>query len=50
MLVVRVDGVATREAAEALNRIELSIARDKLPKTDDEDEFLFADLIGCTVQ
>ena len=49
MLVVRVDGVATREAAEALNRVELFIARDKLPPTEDEDEFLLADLIGCAV-
>jgi len=49
MLVVRVDGVATREAAETLNRVELFIARDKLPATEDEDEFLLADLIGCAV-
>jgi 16S rRNA processing protein RimM len=49
MLVVRVDGVATREAAEALNRIELYLPREKLPQADDEDEFLLADLIGCAV-
>lgn len=51
MLVVRVDGVATREAAEALNRIELFIPRERLPKTEAaDDEFLLADLIGCAVR
>src|SRR4029079_2052959 len=38
-------GVASREDAERLNGIELYIARDKLPETD-EDEYYHADLIG----
>ncbi len=49
MLVVRVDGVATREAAEALNRVGLYIERDRLPQPQQEDEFFHADLIGLKV-
>ena len=44
-LVATIKGVATREDAERLNGIELYIARDKLPATD-EDEYYHADLIG----
>jgi 16S rRNA processing protein RimM len=44
-LVVTLKGVATREEAERLNGIELYIAREKLPDTD-EDEYYHADLIG----
>ncbi|MBR1154148.1 ribosome maturation factor RimM [Bradyrhizobium sp. JYMT SZCCT0428] len=44
-LVATFKGVATREDAERLNGIELYIARDKLPETDD-DEYYHADLIG----
>ena len=49
VVVARLKGVATREAAEALNGVELFVARDKLPAAEDEDEFLQADLIGCSV-
>lgn len=44
-LVATLKGIATREDAERLNGIELYIARDKLPATDD-DEYYHADLIG----
>jgi 16S rRNA processing protein RimM len=44
-LVATFKGVATREDAERLNGIELYIARDKLPATED-DEYYHADLIG----
>ena len=44
-LVATFKGVASREDAERLNGIELYIARDKLPETD-EDEYYHADLIG----
>jgi 16S rRNA processing protein RimM len=44
-LVAMLKGVATREDAERLNGIELYIAREKLPATDD-DEYYHADLIG----
>ena len=44
-LVATIKGIATREDAERLNGIELYIARDRLPETDD-DEYYHADLIG----
>ncbi|MBN8994145.1 MAG: ribosome maturation factor RimM [Rhizobiales bacterium] len=46
MLVVRFRGIADRDAAEALNRTELFVPRDRLPATEGEDEFYHADLIG----
>lgn len=48
LLIARVEGVSTRESAEALNRMRLHLDRDKLPPPDD-DEFLLADLIGLAV-
>jgi 16S rRNA processing protein RimM len=45
-LVLRLAGVTTREAAEALNGVELLLPRTALPETDDEDDFYYADLIG----
>ena len=45
MLVARVAGVATREAAQALTHLELSVERAALPPPD-EDEVYVADLIG----
>jgi 16S rRNA processing protein RimM len=44
-LVATLKDVTTRDAAERLNGIELYVARDKLPATDD-DEYYHADLIG----
>ncbi len=44
-LVATLKGIATREEAERLNGVELYVARDKLPATD-EDEYYHADLIG----
>ena len=44
-LVAALKGVTTRDDAERLNGVELYIARDKLPATDD-DEYYHADLIG----
>ena len=44
-LVATLKGIATREDAERLNGLELYIARDKLPETD-EGEYYHADLIG----
>ncbi|MBB3021180.1 16S rRNA processing protein RimM [Microvirga lupini] len=49
LLIAVVDGVSTREAAEALNRVQLYVERDKLLPPDEDDEFLLADLIGLTV-
>jgi 16S rRNA processing protein RimM len=50
MLVSRVEGVETREAAEALNRIALHVERDRLATDTEEDEFLLADLIGLKAE
>ena len=44
-LVATLKGVTTREEAERLNGIELYIAREELPDTD-ENEYYHADLIG----
>ncbi|HEY5798356.1 MAG TPA: ribosome maturation factor RimM [Bosea sp. (in: a-proteobacteria)] len=49
VVVARLKGVTSREAAEGLNGVQLYVARDKIPEPDDEDEFLQADLIGCAV-
>jgi 16S rRNA processing protein RimM len=45
MLVVRVRGVATREAAEALTGVQLFARRDQLPPPA-EDEYYYSDLVG----
>lgn len=47
MVVVRFRGVNDRNAAEALNGLELYIERDNLPDEElEEDEFFYADLEG----
>ncbi|HYD98616.1 MAG TPA: ribosome maturation factor RimM [Alphaproteobacteria bacterium] len=46
MFIARIDGVADRDAAEALNGTRLYIGRDRLPALEDEDDFYHADLIG----
>jgi 16S rRNA processing protein RimM len=50
MLVARVEGIATREAAEALNRVRLYAPRARLSAAADEDEFLAADLVGLRAE
>ena len=45
MLVARVTGVWTREAAEALKGVEIFARRDQLPPPS-EDEFYYDDLVG----
>jgi 16S rRNA processing protein RimM len=45
MLVARVKGVSTREAAAALTGVEMFARRDQLPPPGD-DEFYYDDLIG----
>lgn len=49
LLVARVEGIATREAAEALNRLRLHVAREKLGEPE-ADEFFLADLVGLAVE
>jgi 16S rRNA processing protein RimM len=50
MLVARVAGVSDRTGAEALNRVALHVARDRLATETEEDEFLLADLIGLVAE
>ena len=45
MLVARVAGLSTREAAEALNGVEIFARRDQLPPPS-ADEFYYDDLVG----
>jgi len=45
MLVARLEGVATRNDAEALTGVEIFARRDQLPPPD-ADEFYYDDLIG----
>ncbi len=45
MLIARLAGVSTREAAEALKGIEIFARRDQLPPPA-KDEFYFDDLVG----
>jgi 16S rRNA processing protein RimM len=47
MLVVRLKGIADRNAAEKLNGLELSVPQDRLPPVE-EGEYYHADLIGLT--
>jgi 16S rRNA processing protein RimM len=46
VVVAKLRGVNDRDAAEALNGVELYVSRDQLPAPDGEDEFYHADLIG----
>jgi 16S rRNA processing protein RimM len=45
MLVARLAGVSTREAAETLKNVQLFARRDQLPPPS-EDEFYYDDLVG----
>lgn len=47
-LIAQIDGIADRNAAEALGRCEIAIMRDQLPKLR-ENEFYWSDLIGMQV-
>lgn len=49
-IVARIKGVSDRNAAEALNGVELFVAREKLPPEDDPEDFYYADLIGLSVR
>lgn len=48
VLLVRLEGVETREQAAALTNAELWVPRSALPELE-EDEFYVEDLLGCTV-
>jgi 16S rRNA processing protein RimM len=44
--VARLSGVADRDAAERLTNVKLYVPRERLPKTEEPDEFYHADLVG----
>lgn len=50
LLIARVEGIDSRESAEALNRLPLFADRAHLPPPEDDDEFLAADLVGLAVE
>ena len=47
--ILRFDLAATRDAIEALRGMDVTVAGDSLPDTD-EDEFFHVDLLGCRVR
>lgn len=49
VVIARLKGITSREAAETLTGVKLFVPREKLPEPEDEDEFLQADLVGCAV-
>lgn len=48
--VARIKGVSDRNAAEKLNGVVLYVPRERLPETEDPDEFYYSDLIGLEVR
>lgn len=50
VLVVKFEGINTRNEAEALNGVDLYVSRDNLPELADEDEFYINDLAGLEVR
>ena len=50
MHVARLDGIGTRDAAEALRLKTLGAPRSALPELEDEDDFYVADLVGLEVR
>ena len=49
-VIVRIDGVKSREDAEALRGTKLYVSREVLPDLEDEDEFYVEDLVDLKVQ
>jgi len=49
LVIATLEGVTDRDAAEALKGTTLWVARERLPRTE-EDEFLYSDLIGLVVE
>ena len=50
LLLVAIEGVRDRTAAEALKGLRLYVAREALPPPEDPEEFYHADLIGLGVE
>jgi 16S rRNA processing protein RimM len=45
-LVARLRGIDDRDTAERLTNIKLFVPRERLPATEDDDTFYYADLVG----
>jgi len=45
-VIAQIEGITSREQAESLNGLRLYLEREKLPETQEEDEFYWQDLIG----
>jgi len=50
VVLVRIEGVTDRDAAQALHGTELYVARAALPALEEEETFYHADLIGLRVE
>ena len=50
VVLVRIEGIADRDAAQALHGTELYVARTALPVLEEEETFYHADLIGLSVE
>lgn len=50
LFLARVEGISTREQAQALAGVRLYLDRSALPDTEDEEEFYHADLIGLRAE
>jgi 16S rRNA processing protein RimM len=46
VVIAHIKGISDRTAAEQLNGVSLFVDRNKLPETEDEDDFYHTDLIG----
>lgn len=49
LIVARIDGITTRDGAEAIRGVQLFLPRARLPETEDDETFYHADLIGLAV-
>lgn len=49
-VIVEIEGVRSREAAEALKGLRLCVERERLPELEDEEDFYHADLVGLVAQ
>ncbi len=49
-LIVRAEGIADKDKAEAIKNQKLYVRREDLPEIDDEDDYYITDLIGLEVR
>jgi 16S rRNA processing protein RimM len=50
VVILKLEGINDRNAAEALKFMTLAVPRDRLPPPDDDDDFYHADLIGLACE